>query len=227
MNELPVLPVDIDTPVLEALEEFSGPRTAVPGTCAHVLIARHAALFPDAPAVTTPATSLTYWELNNAAEAVAAWLATRAVGRENPVAVLGERTADFLVALLGIWKAGAAYLPLDPAWPRSRSAEVLRQADCSLVLTTSAPADGWGPAEDSAPFLVPVREAVSGGGALAEASCDRPPAEAVADDLDLLAYVIFTSGSTGHPKGRWSSTGACSTTCSPRCTTSGWASATG
>ncbi|MGK5532497.1 amino acid adenylation domain-containing protein [Streptomyces sp. URMC 129] len=192
MNELPLLPLHIDTRLLSAAEEFHGTETRVPDTCAHLLVARHAASTPDAVAVSTPEGRLTYRQLDDAAEAVAAWLSAQALGEESPVAVLGERNADFLAAMLGIWKAGAAYLPLDPAWPLSRSAEVLRQADCSLVLTTSAPAAGWDREGSTPARLVPLRSAVGAAGA---------PAASAPGDPDRLAYVIFTSGSTGRPKG--------------------------
>lgn len=192
MNELPVLTVNSNTELLSQIEEFNRNEKDVPDTCAHLLIAEHATTRPDAVAVSSPTGNLTYRELNARADAVAAWLSAQAFGEEDLIGVLGDRNPDFLIAILGICKAGTAYLPLDPRWPRSRSNDVLRQADCSLVLTTSAPGEAWDHAEDATIKLASVSD-ISQGTRTRSGSADCDPKR--------LAYVIFTSGSTGRPKG--------------------------
>ncbi|WP_280308564.1 amino acid adenylation domain-containing protein, partial [Nocardia abscessus] len=145
---------------------------------------------PDAIAVTDGASQLTYAELNRRAAAVAARLAEQGVGPESLVAVALPRTADLVVGLLGVVRAGAGYLPLDVAYPPERLRFVLDDAHPAAVLTSA----GMSAAvpECAAPVVL-VEECVD----------DRSgvPAPAVSARPGNVAYVIYTSGSTGRPKG--------------------------
>jgi amino acid adenylation domain-containing protein len=135
------------------------------------LVADWAARRPDAPAVAGPRV-ITYAELHRRAGELAADLRARGVRRGDRVGVLGELTADAVVAICGVLAAGAAYVPLDPGDPASRTEEMVRELSCRLVLD-------------------PAVDAVRGGAA----------GEPVALTGDDLAYVIHTSGTTGRPKG--------------------------
>ncbi|GAA2347991.1 amino acid adenylation domain-containing protein [Streptomyces kunmingensis] len=151
-----------------------------------------AARTPDAPAVSLAATTWTYAELDARADRLAHHL--RASGVSGPGSVVGvllDRGPELLASLLGVWKAGAAYVPIDPSYPAERIASMLDSAGAATALTHSAYADRFG----------------AGIGVLAldrdEAAVAARPATRLArtDDADSLAYVIFTSGSTGRPKG--------------------------
>ncbi|MFJ3090868.1 amino acid adenylation domain-containing protein [Streptomyces sp. NPDC086838] len=128
---------------------------------------------PDAPAVRSDEGVLTYAELDARANQVAHFLRERGVGHESRVAVVLDRGPELIASLLGVWKAGAAYVPVDPAYPAERIAAIVESSGASAVL------DGARPSVAGLPVTAPER----------------------VDDLDRLAYVIFTSGSTGTPKG--------------------------
>ncbi|MFI9005973.1 amino acid adenylation domain-containing protein [Actinosynnema sp. NPDC053489] len=148
-------------------------------------VADHVAATPDAVAVTGGGRSLTYAELDARATALASRLRALGAGRESLVGVCLARTADLAVALLGVWRAGAAYLPLDPRHPRQRVEFTVADAGVSLVV-----ADDTGRAALAG---LPVELVDPDGPA---AAVDPVPVRA-----DDLAYVIYTSGSTGKPKG--------------------------
>ncbi len=135
---------------------------------------------------------LTYAEVNRRANRLAHLLRRHGVGPEVLVGICMERSADMIVAVLGVLKAGAAYLPLDADYPPDRLAYILHDAQVALLLTHSSP----GPAGSSRGARL----------------CLDEPAEALAAEDDAnpvdvgvgpanLAYVIYTSGSTGRPKG--------------------------
>ncbi|MEV0460387.1 non-ribosomal peptide synthetase, partial [Catellatospora methionotrophica] len=182
---------DPDRPVgelpLEAAPDAgpSGPEAAYPlDLPLHELIARHALATPQATAVVAADGELTYAELEHRAAVVAGHLLAAGVRPEEPVAVLTERGVSLPVAMLGVLRAGAAYLPVDPGYPDGRLASILDTAGVRFVLTETAFA-----------HRVPGRRA------LVDGSLTGTPAEPVAVPPDRLAYLIFTSGSTGTPKG--------------------------
>jgi amino acid adenylation domain-containing protein/non-ribosomal peptide synthase protein (TIGR01720 family) len=148
---------------------------------------------PEAAAVVCGEEQLTYAELNARANRLAHHLREKGVGPETTVGILLERSAEMVVALLGVLKAGGAYLPLDPAHPRERLSYVLRDAGARLLLSTSRLAEGW--PDDAA---VPVLRLDADADLLNEERAENPRLEVSADNL---AYVIYTSGSTGRPKG--------------------------
>ncbi|UCA51878.1 amino acid adenylation domain-containing protein [Streptomyces sp. WA6-1-16] len=152
----------------------------------HELFEARAAEQPDAPALRTPDRTVTYAELDAAANALAAALREHGTGPDLPVAVLLDPGAELTTAALAIMKSGSAYLPLDPLHPRERWADVLRQTGCRVVVAPAARAREL-PA--SVTVIEPDRRDAAGGAL----PCPARPGN--------LAYVIFTSGSTGQPKG--------------------------
>ncbi|MGW1591220.1 non-ribosomal peptide synthetase [Streptomyces sp. NPDC002386] len=155
------------------------------------LIDRAVADRPDHPAVVSGDTTYTYRELDTRATALARHLAALGTGPGDRVGVCLGRGADLVTALLAIARAGAAFVPLDPAHPADRTAYILRDADPALVLTDAATAlrsEGW----DGTVLDLSSEEWA----ALPEAAAALPGAAP-----DGLAYVIYTSGSTGRPKG--------------------------
>ncbi|PXY31981.1 non-ribosomal peptide synthetase [Prauserella muralis] len=135
---------------------------------------RQVARTPDAVAVVCEDETLTYRELNASANRLARHLRERGVGSEDVVAVELPRSADLVVALLGVLKAGAAYLPLDTDHPRERLDYLVADAGATLTLSTLDHAALA--AYDDGDLGLPI-------------------------PLDAAAYVIYTSGSTGRPKG--------------------------
>ncbi|MFC4121996.1 non-ribosomal peptide synthase/polyketide synthase, partial [Nonomuraea zeae] len=135
---------------------------------------------PGAVAVVADGTELTYAELDERAGRLARRLAGHGVGAESVVGVCLERGADLIVALLGVLKAGGAYLPIDPAYPADRVAFMIADAEPAVIVGTGVAGVTTLAVDGDGPEAPPVRD----DGAVA-----RP------------AYVIYTSGSTGRPKG--------------------------
>jgi amino acid adenylation domain-containing protein/non-ribosomal peptide synthase protein (TIGR01720 family) len=148
---------------------------------------------PGAPAVRAGGIDLTYAQLDARAGDVAAFLAGSGGARGAPVGVAMERGAPQIAAMLGVMKAGCAYLPLDPAHPAERLAWMLRDSGCSLVLTDSGARERVAALSADA-RLVDLDEVPEGRGGTME---DGGRAPGASD----LAYLIYTSGSTGRPKG--------------------------
>jgi amino acid adenylation domain-containing protein/FkbM family methyltransferase len=176
------------------VEEFNDTRVGeFADKCLHQLFEEQARRTPNAVAVIYGEARLTYRELDERADALAARLRRERVGPDVPVGVRVERSEAMPVALLGILKAGGAYVPLDPEYPSERLAFMLEDAGVGVVLT-----------EES------LRESLPAWGgrvlcveSLEEETAGRPEPEAARAEasLDNLAYVIYTSGSTGRPKG--------------------------
>ncbi|WP_340035122.1 plipastatin non-ribosomal peptide synthetase PpsC [Bacillus sp. FSL K6-0993] len=155
----------------------------------HGLFERQAAVTPERPAIRFSGGSLTYAELDMYASRLAAHLAACSVTNESIVGVLSERSPEMLIAVLAVLKAGGAYLPLDPAYPKERLSYMLKDSGASLLLTQpgcSAPSFSGETLEVDMTSL--DREEVK-----------RHVSASVSDGS--LAYVIYTSGSTGQPKG--------------------------
>ncbi|MEW2524137.1 amino acid adenylation domain-containing protein [Streptomyces sp. NPDC047071] len=147
---------------------------------------------PDAEALVCRDRSLSYAELDRAANRLAHALIARGVRPQDPVAVLLGRDVEMTVALFGVAKAGAVYVPLDPSYPRERLAYMLDDIAPAAAVTTGAEL----PAARDIPVL-----RLDDPATLAAAP-DTDPAEARARLTDdALAYVIYTSGTTGRPKG--------------------------
>ncbi len=169
------------------------PELAAPGLLHHIFEDRARAR-PDAVAVECADVRLTYGELNAAAERLARGLRARGIGPGSFVAFQLQRSPMVYVALLGVLKAGAAYVPLDPEYPMDRALYILRDCSVATLLTESAiAARGL----EAAPCPVVLLDQ-DWGVALPDGE-EQPPVRAPrADDV---CYVIYTSGSTGSPKG--------------------------
>ncbi|WP_110109397.1 plipastatin non-ribosomal peptide synthetase PpsC [Bacillus subtilis] len=155
----------------------------------HGLFERQAAVTPERLAIRFSGGSLTYAELDMYASRLAAHLAARGVTNESIVGVLSERSPDMLIAVLAVLKAGGAYLPLDPAYPKERLSYMLKDSGASLLLTQPG---------CSAPNFSGETLEVD----MTSLECEEVKRHVSASVSDgSLAYVIYTSGSTGQPKG--------------------------
>ncbi|MEV0608916.1 amino acid adenylation domain-containing protein [Polymorphospora rubra] len=161
------------------------------------LLDRHPATDPDAVAVAGPDGTLTHRQLADRANRIAHLLRSHGVGPDVPVGLSLRRGTDLVAAILGVWRAGGGYLPLDPALPAARLATMLREAAPPVLLTDATAAERAAEAVAGAGDPVPV--------VLRLDTADlaglpgTPPA--VAGHRDSLAYLLYTSGSTGTPKG--------------------------
>ncbi|WP_413784875.1 amino acid adenylation domain-containing protein [Mycolicibacterium elephantis] len=144
---------------------------------------------PDAVAVTFAGRGMTYRELDEAANRLAHLLVTSGVGPGQCVALLLERSADAVVAMLAVLKTGAAYLPIDPALPDARIEFMLNDAAPAAAITSS------GLADRSHDWPLPVVDVND------PALNDQPSTPLAVPEPDDVAYVIYTSGTTGVPKG--------------------------
>ncbi|WP_343073363.1 non-ribosomal peptide synthase/polyketide synthase [Pyxidicoccus fallax] len=175
-----------------ALSEWSHTAPATPDACAHHLFEEQVHRTPEAPAVSFGERTLTYRELDARANQLAWHLRSLGVGPDVVVGVHLERSTELAVALLGVLKAGGAFLPLDTAYPAARLELMLREARVPVLVTREALADSL-PSHGEMLVLVDADAA----------ALERQPrtAPAVGVTPAHLAYVIFTSGSTGTPKG--------------------------
>ncbi|MEO3869998.1 amino acid adenylation domain-containing protein [Nonomuraea sp. B12E4] len=157
-----------------------------PGTLAEVFRERCAAGADDVAVVDGRGNALTYAELADRASRLAGVLGARGAGPEDVVAVAVPRGLDTVVAILGVWQAGAAYLPVDLGYPPERIALMLGDAGAAVVVTDAATAPSLPAAGD---LLVLMDDPGVGAGSTTAPLPGNP------------AYVIYTSGSTGRPKG--------------------------
>ena len=152
---------------------------------------------PHAIAVQADDATLSYAELDARAARVAERLRAAGVRPGDRVAVMVERTTVLPISLLGVWRAGAAYVPLDAGYPAARIAQVLADASVAAIVTDAASsvqaAESLGAA--TAPVVTLTADT------WAEAATPGSEAPATWPGGDSVAYVIFTSGSTGRPKG--------------------------
>ncbi|MGM9331166.1 amino acid adenylation domain-containing protein [Streptomyces murinus] len=183
---------DAERATLSAVPD-QAPRTA--GATMPGLFEAAAHEAPDTPAVVCDGATLTYRELNERANRLAHLLTARGMGPEHVVALALPRSADLVIAVLAVLKAGAAYLPLDPEYPHARLTHMVTDARPGLLLTTTATRAHL-PAVPGTPVL--LLDAADTSADLAGRPT-RDPATALAPDHP--AYVIYTSGSTGRPKG--------------------------
>jgi mycobactin peptide synthetase MbtE len=159
--------------LVSAGEDFATPPATLPA-----LVTARAARAPETIAVVYEGRHYSYREINEGANRVAHWLIERGVGTEDRVAVLIDKSPELVITALGILKAGAVYLPVDPTYPEDRLTFILQDAATKLVL----------------------REPVAG---LADYPGTDPTSEELVRPLRPAntAYLIYTSGSTGLPKG--------------------------
>jgi amino acid adenylation domain-containing protein/non-ribosomal peptide synthase protein (TIGR01720 family) len=154
------------------------------------ILEHRAATMPDAPALRFDPVTLTYRELDSRADRIASWLAVQpGVGPDARIGLHMDRSDWLVAALWGILKAGAAFVPLDPADPAERVRFIIEDAGCAIVLAD--------PRHAAAYADLPAVTAVD-----PRAVADRPAQAPVRHHRPgSLAYVIYTSGTTGKPKG--------------------------
>ncbi|MDB9524393.1 amino acid adenylation domain-containing protein, partial [Oscillatoria sp. CS-180] len=166
----------------------------IPDCCVHERIADQAQANPDATAVIFEDVVLSYQDLEQQANQLAYYLMAKGVQPGNRIALCLERSAELVITLLAILKAGATYLPLDPAYPAERLRFILDDADMAMLIV--ARGETVGSAHPTMPTTL-VLDLVQDAAAIAATSpAPLPPAAS-----DTLAYLIYTSGSTGTPKG--------------------------
>ncbi|MEY9874260.1 amino acid adenylation domain-containing protein/non-ribosomal peptide synthase protein (TIGR01720 family) [Streptacidiphilus sp. MAP12-33] len=173
--------------------EWNGPTVGFgPARCLHDLFDEQAARIPDAIAVSCAGERLTFAGLATRANQLARHLADLGVGPGTLVGVCVERGVDAMVALLGVVKSGAAFVPLDPDYPAQRLSMMLADAAAPVVVTETALADRVAGHEGTVVLLDRDRPVL-------DALPATPPQSGVT--VDDLVYVIYTSGTTGKPKG--------------------------
>ncbi|MFB6564566.1 amino acid adenylation domain-containing protein, partial [Streptomyces sp. NPDC056400] len=179
----------------------TGTEQTEPRTLA-ALFEEQVARFPDHQAVSFEEVRLTYAELNARSNRLAHCLIRRGIGPEQLVALALPRSAELITALLAVVKAGAAYLPLDPDYPRDRIAYVIQDARPALIISDGPSVAGLGATVDESAALLLLDDA---------SVCEELEQLPDIDPSDRertaaltprnAAYVIYTSGSTGRPKG--------------------------
>ncbi|WP_248802875.1 amino acid adenylation domain-containing protein [Pseudomonas sp. MWU13-2100] len=207
MNILHGVVADFDVPVKaldlmpaperrQILEEWNRTDVDYPKEpLLHQLIETQVAARPEAIAVRFEEQTLSYGELNRQANQLAHSLIEAGIRPDARVALCVERSLEMVVALLGILKAGAAYVPMDPGYPAERLRHMLSDSAPSTLITTRALLTGL-PA-----VTVPVLCLDTDHARLARQPQHNPDATALGLTPQHLAYVIYTSGSTGLPKG--------------------------
>ena len=177
------------------LHDLAGPRRTLPDRRVHELFEERVRAHGGAVAAVHGDQRLTYRQLNGRANRLARALLARGLCREAVVAVVTERNLDWMAAVLAIFKAGGAYLPIEPHFPPDRIARTLSRAGCRLVLTER----GSTATLDEALASLSGIQTLFIDAAYEEDHADGDLRVAVAPDQ--LAYIYFTSGSTGEPKG--------------------------
>ncbi|GHF91130.1 non-ribosomal peptide synthetase [Kitasatospora xanthocidica] len=189
VHELDVLPPAERTLLLETWNDTA---RGYPAGTLTALVEAQARRVPDAPALRGQGVTVSYAELNTRANRLAHRLRALGVGPESVVGVRLHRGAELVVALLGVLKAGGAYLPLDPEYPAERLAFMLADSGARVVIGHGGQSSAGAAPADSGVLPVDIAEDLSG-----------LPTEDPAPLCEPAhpAYVIYTSGSTGRPKG--------------------------
>jgi amino acid adenylation domain-containing protein len=179
--------------LLQELVEWNcAPAEGSESQCVHDRFEEVAGENPQATALVYEDEWLTYGRLNERANQLAHYLMRRGIGPEALVGVCLERSIDMAVSLLGILKAGGAFLPLDPTYPTERLAYMIKDSEASVILTRRSLEGRLSESQDDLIRLDSDWEMIG------RESAVNPQPRTTPDNL---AYVIYTSGSTGQPKG--------------------------
>jgi amino acid adenylation domain-containing protein len=191
ISELPILsPQEIK----ELLEDWNTTEVTYPEMGVQRLFEAQAARTPEAIAAIFPASGekISYQKLNQKTNQLAHFLRKQGIGPDDLVGIFVDRTIEMVVGILGILKSGAAYVPLDPIYPRDRLEYILTDSQVALVLTQEALISEI-PADDI-PIVCLDRDC--------SAISTEPETNLyVSETPENLVYVLYTSGSTGKPKG--------------------------
>ncbi|MEV0009056.1 amino acid adenylation domain-containing protein [Streptomyces sp. NPDC047973] len=177
------------------LDGLGGPHRELPDVRFHQLFEQRVRAHPESVAAVQGGRRWTYRDVNTRANRLAHALLDAGLSRQDVVAVVSERSLEWLVAVISVLKSGGAYLPVEPRFPAERVARMLDRAGCHLVLTES----GSTRTLDTALHSLPEVRAL-GIEAVCEGSGEETDPGVTVGPSDL-AYVFFTSGSTGEPKG--------------------------
>lgn len=174
--------------------EWNDTQTEYPkDSCIHQLFESQVERTPEAVAMDFEEDRLTYRELNRGANQLAHYLNARGIGPENVVGLYMERSAAMVIAILGIVKAGGAYLPLDPSFPPGRLKFMIEDSGATLVLTHRLSEE-----HSPAPTIVDIIDLDLDSIEIVRMSVENPTSQTTPGSL---LYVMYTSGSTGVPKG--------------------------
>jgi len=183
-----------DSGTRQVLELFNSTDAPFPkDKLIHQLFEEQVRRTPDCAAVVCGGRSLTYLQLDQRADQLAVFLGSKGVGPDTLLGVCMDRSVDLVAAILGILKAGCAYVPLDPTYPAERLAYMLADAKPPTLLTESGVAAAI-PQSECEVILLDGFWDRAAKGLVGEGAQSRP-------QPGNLAYVIYTSGSTGQPKG--------------------------
>ncbi|MGE5321731.1 MAG: amino acid adenylation domain-containing protein, partial [Actinomycetota bacterium] len=194
IGALPILSSEESDRILRHFNaQASGPAQVLPAeTCIHHLFELQAQITPDHVAAVDEALRLTYRELNKRANQLSHLLISAATRTEEGIGILLGRSVHFLVGMLAVLKAGAAYVPLDTAWPPDRLKKILQDAGIKTVITSK---------QQVIPSLDMDVQVLCLDGPEIEPFSGSTENPVVAVAPANLAYIIYTSGSTGSPKG--------------------------
>ncbi len=179
----------------QLLEQWNQTAVSFPDRCAHELFEEQVERRPEATALVFGEQRLSYRELNAKANQLAHYLRGLGVGPDVLVGILMERSVEMIVAILGVLKAGGAFVPIDPSYPAERIEFMLADADFSLLLTQENLTSPWS--------AVPWHRFSTSGVTVYQSGAKAPHSREmpISTTPDNLAYAIYTSGSTGRPKG--------------------------
>ncbi len=188
LSRLPMLSASERERILVKWNQTSVHLPAAPSI--HSLFEAQAKKRPDAVALVHQDTSLSYGELDRRAAAVARHLVEHRLGPDKTAGIFMDPCPDMLIAILGVLKAGGAYIPLDPSYPRQRLQTIVRDAQPTVLLTTAAEREKLGKIADVEIVCVDHLDT------------SRQIAPALPTvSADNLAYILYTSGTTGTPRG--------------------------
>ena len=198
-TQIAKLPMLSDAERVQLLEEWNHTQCEFPqDKCLHELFEQQAAKTPGTIALLDGERRMSYIELNSRANALAYHLIRLGVGPENVVGICLRRSAEMVISVMAVLKAGAAYLPLDPEYPRERLAYMLEDSGVKAVLSTSSLGNILFSGVEVLALDDPAMKQVLDRGAIQNPGNGERKAPLLSHHP---AYVIYTSGSTGKPKG--------------------------